>query len=214
MLDARLKPWIDPAVNMAAGLAARLGVTANALTWTGFITGMAAVPLLALNKPLAALAAIAINRILDGLDGAVARRNGTTALGGYLDILLDFIFYSAVPFGFALLDPQANGLAAAFLIFSFVGTGASFLAFAATAAGKGLQTTRYGPKSLYYLGGLTEGTETIALLVVICMWPGAFVPAAWIFGMLCWLTTASRITAAYRHFREVQTPDESAAGQQ
>ncbi|MCB1835193.1 MAG: CDP-alcohol phosphatidyltransferase family protein, partial [Geminicoccaceae bacterium] len=77
---------------------------------------------------------------------------GVTDLGGFLDITLDFIFYSGFVFAFAVHDPQANGLAAAFLVFSFIGTGSSFLAFAIMAARRGLATERRGKKSLYYLG--------------------------------------------------------------
>ena len=62
-----------------------------------------------------------LNRLLDGLDGAVARAAGSTDLGGFLDITMDFLVYSAIPFAFVLKDP-GNALAAAFLIFSFVGT--------------------------------------------------------------------------------------------
>src|SRR3546814_520446 len=87
-----------------------------------------------------------------------------------------------------------------FLIFSFVGTGASFLAFAALAAKHGITTAARGAKSLYYLGGLTEGTETIALFVAICLLPDLFPWFAWIFGALCWLTTAVRITMAVKTF--------------
>ena len=49
--------------------------------------------------------------------------------------------------------------------------------------------------------GLTQGTETIGLLVLICLWPGPFAVLAWAFGGTCWLTTASRVAAAVRAFR-------------
>jgi len=113
--------------------------------------------------------------------------------------VLDFIFYSAVPFGFAIGHPEA-ALPAAFLIFSFVGTGASFLAYAILAAKRGITTELRGRKAIYYLGGLTEGAETIALFAAICLWPAWFGPLAWLFGAACWLTTAARISAAVRSF--------------
>ena len=133
------------------------------------------------------------------MDGAVARTAGTTDRGGFLDIVSDFIVYSAVVFGFALAQPD-QALAAAFLIFSFVGTGSSFLAFAVMAERRGLSTDRRGTKSLYYLGGLTEGTETIAVFVAMCLVPQAFGWIAWGFGALCWLTTAVRIIEGWRAF--------------
>jgi phosphatidylglycerophosphate synthase len=144
---------------------------------------------------------IIANRLCDGLDGAVARRGGPTDRGGYLDIVLDFIFYAGVPFFFALGRPEA-ALPAAFLAFSFMGTAASFLAFAVFAEKRGLSTAARGRKSLYYLGGLTEGAETIALFVLICLAPSWFEPAAWAFGGLCWITTAGRIASAVQAFSE------------
>jgi phosphatidylglycerophosphate synthase len=145
-------------------------------------------------------ALIAANRIADGLDGAVARRNGISDLCGYLDIVLDFLFYAGVPFFFAVGRP-AVAIPAAFLMFSFVGTGTSFLAFAAIAARRGLSTEARGRKSIYYLGGLTEGIETIVLFFLICFLPEQFALLAWAFGSLCWLTTACRIASAVEAFR-------------
>ncbi len=95
---------------------------------------MLALPFLALGWYFAALVAIVFNRLLDGLDGALARRRGLTDAGGFLDIALDFLFYALVPFGFALAAPAENALAAAWLLLAFIGTGSSFLAFAALAA--------------------------------------------------------------------------------
>ena len=86
--------------------------------------------------------------------------------------------------------------------FAFVGTGSSFLAYAAIAAKRGLTTDLRGRKSLYYVGGLTEGTETIALFLAICLFPDWFPWLAYGFGALCWLTTVNRILAAVEAFDE------------
>ena len=201
MLDVFARRFIDGPLNAAARRLARRGVEANAITLSGFGIGLVAVPLLAIEAYLAALGCILLNRIADGLDGPLARARGKASdLGGFLDIVCDFIFYSAVIFGFALGQPE-HALAAAFLIFSFIGTGSSFLAYAIVAAKRGITTDLRGQKSLYYLGGLTEGTETVALLVVICLFPDWFAWIAWGFGTACWLTTAGRILAGWRSFR-------------
>lgn len=201
MLDARLRRLIDPPLDRLAGPLADLGLSANAVTIAGFGVGLGAAAAIAGRAYLLGLALLLVNRALDGLDGAIARRRGVSDLGGFLDIVLDFLFYAAVPFAFALADPAANALAAAFLIFSFVGTGASFLAYAIMAAKRGISTELRGRKSLYYLGGLTEGTETIAALVLACLAPGYFPLIALVFGMLCWLTTATRIAVAWQTLR-------------
>ncbi|MEQ9329411.1 MAG: CDP-alcohol phosphatidyltransferase family protein [Rhodospirillales bacterium] len=199
MLDAALRRLIDPALKPVAAAMVRAGASADAVTIGGFAIGMLSLPAIAAGQFGLALLAIAINRLSDGLDGAIARITRQTDRGGYLDIVCDFIFYAGSVFGFALAD-QANALPAAFLIFSFMGTGSSFLAYAIMAAKRGMSTDIRGSKSLYYLGGITEGTETIAFLVAICLWPAAFPMLAWGFGALCWVTTASRILAAWRSF--------------
>jgi len=200
LLDAALRRVIGPPLDAAGRTLAAAGARADAVTLAGFAVGLAAIPLLATERYHLALVAIALNRLADGLDGAVARQRGPTDLGGYLDIVCDFLFYGAVVFGFVLAAPE-NRLPGAFLLLSFIGTGSSFLAFAAFAARRGLETSARGPKSLFYLGGLTEGSETIALFVVCCLFPGAFGVFAWIFTAACWLTTLSRAVTAWHRLR-------------
>lgn len=199
MLDSLVRPLIDPPLDAAGAVLARLGVGANAVTVAGFLLGAGGCVAIACGQFPAALALIAANRILDGLDGAVARRHAATDLGGYLDIVLDMIFYSGVPFAFLLRDP-ADAAPAAFLMLSFMGTGASFLAYAAIAAKRGESTQARGVKSMYHSFGLMEGTETIAFFAAFCLWPGYFAPLAWVFGALCWLTVAGRMALAWNQF--------------
>jgi phosphatidylglycerophosphate synthase len=200
MLDAALRRLIDPPLDAAGRRLAAIGLGADAVTLGGFAVGLLAVPLIATEHYAAGLAAILANRLADGLDGAVARHRGPTDFGGYLDIVCDFLIYAAVPFAFALARPE-NAVPAAFLVLSFVGTGSSFLAYAIIAAKHRVETTRRGAKAFYYLGGLTEGSETIALFVAACLFPAAFPWLAWGFGALCWVTTLARIAAARRDFR-------------
>lgn len=200
MLDAAMRRLIDRPLEAAARPVAAAGVPANAITLAGLALGLLAVPLIAWESHALALVAILASRFADGLDGAVARLRGPTEFGGYLDIVCDFVFYAAVPFGFALARPE-NAVAAAFLVLAFVGTGSSFLAYAIVAAKRGLETARRGRKSFYHLGGLTEGTETIAAFAAFCLFPDSFPVLAWIFGALCCVTTLTRVAAAWRDFR-------------
>lgn len=128
MLDSHLHPRLKPLLNAVAGALDRPGISPDGLTLVGFAIGVLALPFLALGWYGAALAAILLNRLLDGLDGALARRRGLTDAGGFLDIALDFLFYALVPFGFILADPLNNALAGGWLLFAFIGTGSSFLA--------------------------------------------------------------------------------------
>ena len=200
MLDRQVLSVGKPALQWLARGLLSCGVSSNAVTLAGFVIGLLAVPLLAFHQPAWALLAIALNRLCDGLDGTLARLTMPTDQGGFLDIVLDFLFYSAVPLGFALADPQVNALPAAVLIYAFIGTGTSFLAFAVIAAKRGLESLAFPNKSFYYLGGLTEATETIAVFALMCLFPGMFSVLAYGFAALCAITTMMRIHAGWRMF--------------
>lgn len=201
MFDARLRPLIDPPLNAAGRRLAAWGISANAVTVTGMLIGLMAAAALAQGMFLLALALIIANRLLDGLDGAVARATGLSDFGGYLDIVADFVFYVSVPLGFALADP-ANALPAAVLLASFTLTGVSFLAFATLAAKRGVETSAHGRKSFFYNTGLAEGAETIAVFVAMCLWPVCFVAFAYGYAALCLLTVIQRSLAARADFRD------------
>jgi len=196
MFDAPLRPLIDRLTNPVGQWLAARNVPASLVTIVGFGFGVAAALAIIWGAMGWALLLVLLNRLCDGLDGAIARAVGATDFGGFLDIFLDFMFYALIPLAFAVYDP-ANAQAAAFLIFSFFGTGSSFLAFAIMAEKRGISDSRRGRKSFYYLGGLTEGTETIILFLVIILVPEWFVLAAYGFGLLCWLTTGFRVYEAY-----------------
>jgi phosphatidylglycerophosphate synthase len=171
------------------------------MTWVGFVIGLTAIPLIALGHADWALLSIALNRLADGLDGAMARLTQPTDLGAFLDISLDFLFYACIPLAFVLADPVHNGLPGAVLIYSFIGTGCTFLAFAVLAAKRGTTSIAYPAKGFYYLGGLTESTETIAVFVLMCLWPEWFGMLAFGFASLCALTTVTRIAAGITVFK-------------
>ncbi|KLN63261.1 MULTISPECIES: CDP-alcohol phosphatidyltransferase family protein [Vibrio] len=186
----------------SAKLFDKLGVTANQTTLFGFALGCLAFPALIVEQYTLALAFIVLNRICDGLDGALARVQGISDAGGFLDISLDFLFYSLIPFGFVLANPEQNAIAGAFLIFSFIGTGTSFLAFAVMAGKRGIDNPVYKNKSLYYMSGLTEGTETIGCFILFCLFPQHFALIAFVFGAACWFTTFTRIYSGFQTLNE------------
>jgi len=197
MLDPLLRRWIGPPLDRAGTWLAGRGIGANAVSLAGLAVGLAAVPLLAFGHYGAALPAILLNRLLDGLDGAVARHSRPTALGGYLDIVCDMAFYAAIPMGFALARPD-NAVWAALLLASFVCTCASFLGRAVLAAGRGERDpgTR-GRKSFFHAAGLIEGTETIMAFVLFCLLPDIFPWLAGVVAALCFWTAAARVFEAF-----------------
>jgi phosphatidylglycerophosphate synthase len=201
MLDRHAQALLRPVLNAAARVLVRTGVGADALTWLGFVLGLAAGVAIASQAWMAGLALLLASRLLDGLDGTVARLTQPTDAGGFLDIALDFLFYATIPLAFAVANPTANALPAAVLLASFIGTGSSFLAFAALAEKRGLADTAMPGKSFYFLGGLTEATETIAVFAAMCFWPGYFAVLAYGFAVLCAITTGMRVVWGYRRLR-------------
>ncbi|KAA8605574.1 hypothetical protein AL036_18445 [Salipiger aestuarii] len=201
MLDARILPFQRRLLRPPARWLHAHGTRADAITLTGFAIGLCAVAAVACGAFGLALAGLVANRLADGLDGEVARMAGPTDRGAFLDIALDFVFYALFPLGFALADPGANALPAAVLLASFVGTGSSFLAFSVIAERRGLKAADYPTKGIFYLGGLTEGTETIALFVLFCLWPAAFPWLAGIYAAACVVTTLTRLYAGWALFR-------------
>ena len=201
MFDARVRRWIDPPLNAAGAWLAHRGIRANSVTAWGLIVGLLAAGAIAVHHSTIGFALIAASRLLDGIDGAVARASTPTDRGGYLDIVSDFAFYASVPLAFAVADPADNALPAAALLAGFTMTCASFLGFATFAAKRGLETTASGRKSFFYSVGLMEGTETIAFLSAMAAFPSAFGPLAWTFAGLCLLTTIQRSLNALATFR-------------
>ncbi|MEM6857459.1 MAG: CDP-alcohol phosphatidyltransferase family protein [Pseudomonadota bacterium] len=200
MLDSRLRPLIDPPLNAVGSGLAGLGVTANPLTFAGLALGLGGSVAIAFGQLALGLGLILANRLLDGLDGAVARVRGPTQLGGYFDIVADFAFYVSIPLGFGILAPE-NTLPALVLVASFVLTGVSFLAFAVIAAEREMSTQAHGTKSFFYSTGLAEGTETIAVFIAMCLAPGWFGPIAYAYAGLCVLTVFQRSALAVMTFR-------------
>ena len=200
MLDGLARRLLDPALDRAGRALAARGVQADALTFAGLACGLGAALAVALAADGVALAAFAVNRLLDGLDGAVARATTRTDRGGFLDIVLDFVTYGAVPLAFALRDPAANALAAAVLLFAFYVNGASFLAFAAVAAKRGLESSVRGVKSIYFTAGLAEGTETVLAFVAMMLWPRHFSVMALAFAGLTLMGAVARVTLAWHVF--------------
>ena len=198
MLDRLAIALLRPPLTRSARGLASVGIQADHVTWVGFGIGIAAAGAIATQHFIAGLILLLLSRLCDGVDGMLARLTTPTDRGAFLDITLDFLFYAAIPLAFALADPAANALPAAVLLAAFVGTGSSFLAFSVLAAQRGLKSDAYPTKGIYYLGGLTEATETIVCFVAMCLWPAYFPLLALGFAALCGLTIATRLWAGWR----------------
>ncbi len=200
MLDGIVRKNIDPVLNAAGRAIAGTGITPNTITLSGWIIGIAAAIAIAFENNITGLVLILASRAADGLDGAVAKVSGTSDFGGYLDIVLDFFFYGAIPLGFVLADPGNNAIAGAILIFSFYFNGSTFLAYSALAEKNDIKTNVRGSKALYFTTGLAEATETIVVFMLFCLFPGWFSEIAYVFALICFWTSLSRIFLARQAF--------------
>lgn len=199
MFDTQLRLLVNRPLNFVAIRLARVGPSADCLTLSGAMVAIGAAAAITGGYMPLALALIVASRVFDGLDGAVARINGPTAWGGYLDSIADYVFYVSIPVAFGLAHPD-NLLPALLLVASFTITAVSFLAFAAIAALQEQGENGDPPKAFIYSTGLMEGGETIGFFVLFCVFPSAFPTLAFVFSVLCLLTVVQRVWLASKYF--------------
>jgi phosphatidylglycerophosphate synthase len=200
MLDRAAIALLRPLLDHGARVLLRLGLTANTVTGIGFALGIGAALAIAQRRYGLGLALLLASRLCDGLDGALARRTHPTDRGAFLDIVCDFLFYASIPLAFAISDPAERALPAAVLLAAFIGTGSSFLAYAVLAERRGLRSDGHPRKGFFYLGGLTEATETLICFALMCLLPAWFALWAYGFAALCAITIATRLWAGWRAF--------------
>ena len=201
MFDKTLLKLTKPTVDRMADYAISQKISADQMTLIALGLGTFGSLLIAIGFTHLAVVPLLAGRVADGVDGAIARGSAhQTDRGAFLDIALDFVFYASVPLGFALYDPVNFALPAAVLLACFVSTGTSFLAYAAVAAKRGETSADYPSKGIYYLGGITEGGETILFFVLSCLWPDWFAELAYIYAALCAFTTFTRVKAGWDRF--------------
>jgi phosphatidylglycerophosphate synthase len=203
MFDVPLRRLLDPLLNRVAATLAGKGVGADQISVAAAFLGLSsAIVIASFGSFIVALVLFLGGRVLDGLDGAVARQRQPTDFGGFLDIVLDFAVYAAMPLAFAFQNPDKNALAAAVLLGGFLVNGATFFAFAVMAERRKLETRfQAGPgsqKSIYYLVGLAEGSETIAVFAAMCIWPDWFASLALMFAVLCFASAVARGVLGWR----------------
>src|SRR5215471_7515801 len=184
MLDQAIRRIVQPSIDRLGAAAARLHISANIVTILGFGCGLGAAAAIADGRNDIGLGLFVLNRLADLVDGAIARKRGSTPLGSFLDASLDFIVYAAIPFGFALAYPQ-NALAAAFLLFGLMVSTAPTLAFRAFS-----QTPIRG-------FSLCEHSETFIAFALMCLAPRwMFTLLAYLYGALCLVSGGARVIVA------------------
>jgi len=189
VLDARVRRALAPALDAVAARLAVAGVPPLALTGAGWLAGVGACVSAGLGAWPAALFLWLANRVFDGLDGPLARQHEATELGGFLDIVADFSIYAGFVVGVAVDRPQAR-LACVALLSAYYVSGTAFLALSSLLERRGSSVG--DGRSLRFVGGLAEGTETVIVYILFCLLPGQAELIAWLF------TAAVAITAGQR----------------
>ncbi|MDA3948357.1 MAG: CDP-alcohol phosphatidyltransferase family protein [Spirochaeta sp.] len=169
MFDNASRPLKDrvllPAVRAVPAAIGPMAITAAAL-----VCGVGAAIAAGAGQWTVALVLFAINRILDGLDGLVARYRGAASdLGGYLDVLFDFVVYAAVPIGVWLGTGGTATLPLVVLLAVFYVNAASWMYLSAVVEKRGA-----GPRPLTSVVmpvGVVEGTETLVFFTLFLAVP-------------------------------------------
>ena len=168
---------------------AALGVGGDALTTSGFVIGIAALPAIGRHAYLLGLGLIALSRICDVVGIAVSQVKGSTRSGIYLERVLEFIWTASVPFAFALAQPD-RALAAMYLMLGLVARAAAL-----------------SDESKLKSGALTIGaeflgkSETFLAYALACVFPAWFSIIAYALGTACFVMTGIRVAAS-----EIQRP--------
>ena len=199
MFDRQIQNFTQKPLQYIAKLFLKF-ISPNQMTLIGFVFGILMCISIVIDQYLIGILFLFLNRLSDGLDGAMARLTAPTPLGGYLDIVLDFLVYGGFVLSFGITD-QNNTFLSMILLFCYIGTGTTFLAKAAILPSLTHQNQNNDiPKSFYYAVGLVEGTETIVFMILCLLFPNMFNYLSSIFIVLCLITIVNRIIVCYKEF--------------
>lgn len=171
MLDERLRLI---KVKALAPLAKRYAdMKPMQITVAGLFTGLLCALMAATGQYWLALVFWLVNRVLDGLDGEVARfANKQSDWGGYADIMCDFAIYALIPFALAWsLKLPLGFFATAFLLATFYVNAASWLYLSALLEKRQHTTPQSSLTSIPFPSGLIEGTETVIFFTLFLVFP-------------------------------------------
>jgi len=197
MFDPQIQKYIQKPLKYIAKLFLKF-ISPNHMTLIGFSFGVLMCLFIIIDQYLMAMIFLFLYRLSYGLYCTMASLQTPTPLGGYLDIVLDFLIYGGFVLSFGITE-QNNTLLSMILLFCYIGTGSTFLAKAAILPSLTNQTLNEEiPKSFHYAVGLVEGTETIIFMFLCLLFPSLFIYLASIFIFLCLITIVFRIIVFYR----------------
>lgn len=196
MLDEELREGAKPLYKLPARILAERGITGNALTGVGLAIGALCLVTIAFELNAVALVLWLLNRLLDGLDGEVARLRGESSeLGAFVDIVADFFMYGGFLVALAVQHPDAR-LALVALFFAYYLNGTVFLALSGIL--ERLKRERLTERGLHFRRSLTEGFETIIAGTLFLLLSGHVSTIAWIFAVMVFISAAQRLYDGWR----------------
>jgi len=207
MFDARVRQILETPLGRAAAVIDRRWLSPDRLTLVGLVVGLGSAVAAAAQLWLAALILWLVSRLADGLDGPLARRRrarqppqaDASQAGGFLDITADFIVYGSTVVGVAAGVSTAYGAPwwpFALVLLAYYINGTAFLAFSSIAERTG--RTMDDGRSLSFLGGLAEGTETIVVHSLWLVFPEVAWQIAVGWALVVGVSALERVVAGYR----------------
>jgi len=177
MLSARLKPAVTRFISPVAVAALRLGITPNAVTWTGAVAVVtAALYFYPRGEFFLGSLIVCIMALSDLFDGTMARisQQGSSKWGGFLDSTIDRVTDSAILVGVSIYLINNNDPLALVVMVTMV-TGILVPYIRAKAECFGIECS----------GGIAERTERLIISLTAIGLSGLGVPYILAFGM--WL---------------------------
>ncbi|HXV93111.1 MAG TPA: CDP-alcohol phosphatidyltransferase family protein [Pseudonocardia sp.] len=203
MLDAPVRRLLDRPLDRVAAAVDVRWVTPDRLTAAGLVLGLGSAVAAATGAWWTSAVLWLVSRLADGIDGPLARRRrarglGDAGAGGFFDITADFTVYGATVVGVAL---GSGGPLWPFLLvlLAYYVNGAAFLAFSSIAERSGRRID--DGRSLSFLGGLAEGTETIVVHTLWLLVPWWAPQIAVVWAAVVGVGAAQRMVAGYRALR-------------
>jgi len=145
-----------------------------------------------------ALTAWIVNRVVDAMDGAVARVSSRSSdAGGYLDITVDMVVYAAVPLGVGFgRDDQVVWVAVAFVLGSFYVNTITWTYLSAVLEKRGRGAAAAGESTAVTMpAGLVEGAETIVFFGLFLAIPSLAAPIMMVMAALVMVGAGIRFAA-------------------
>ncbi|EAR26038.1 putative transmembrane protein [marine actinobacterium PHSC20C1] len=214
MLDVQLRRAVSKPLNVMASAIDVPWITPDRVTIVGLVVGLSSAALAASQLWALALVAWLLSRVLDGLDGTLARRRSAAAsdprpttaseAGGFLDIVADFVVYGATVLGVAI--GATTGFGAPWwpfllVMFGYYVNGAAFLAFSSIAERTGRTIPDSDNRSLFFLGRIAEGGETVFVHALWLVLPFIAWQIALVWSVIVLVSAAQRMIVGYRLLR-------------